>query len=350
MAAHTHDAYFKKMLSHPRIAADALRRVLDPALIAAIDWDRVELLPTDFINDDLSSGRADLVFRVRLHGKPAFVFVLYEHQSSVDPMMPFRVLVYMVRIWQGWLRENPNARHLPPIVPAVLYNGRRRWNAPLHLHGLFRIAPPLLDAIGRFLPSFEVALDDLARTDDAEIERSTRTSLATITLMMLKHAAHDPAFDSVVERLSDHLVAAASEPGGVEALVSTLYYAYENSDLRRGVIEELIAPHLDPKAREVLVSTAQKLREEGRVEGLEEGLEKGREEGLEKGLKKGLEKGRVEGRTEGKASLVQAALRFKFGELPYAVLSRVQSADANHLDRWHERIFVAQSLDDVFAD
>jgi predicted transposase YdaD len=147
---------------------------------------------------------------------------------------------------------------------------------------------------------------------------------------MLKHAAHDPAFDGVVERLSDHLVAAASEPGGVEALVSTLYYAYENSDLRRGVIESLIAPHLDPKAREAIVSTAQKLREEGREEGRVEG--------------------RVEGRTEGKASMVQTALRFKFGELPDAVLSRVQSADANQLERWLERIFVAQSLDDVFAD
>jgi hypothetical protein len=72
--------------------------------------------------------------------RPAFVFVLYEHQS-IDPMMPFRVLVYMVRIWQGWLRENPNARHLPPIVPHRALQRRRRWNAPLHMHGLFRHRP-----------------------------------------------------------------------------------------------------------------------------------------------------------------------------------------------------------------
>jgi hypothetical protein len=94
------------------------------------------------------------------------------------------------------------------------------------------------------------------------------------------------------------------------------------------------------------VSTAQKLREEGRQAARQAGYE----EGYKEGYKEGYEKGRIAGQIEGKASMVQTALRIKFGELPYAVLSRVQSADANHLDRWLERAFTAQSLDDVFAD
>ena len=62
------------------------------------------------------------------------------------------------------------------------------------------------------------------------------------------------------------------------------------------------------------------------------------------------DEGREEGRTEGKASMVRVALCFKFGELPEELLSRVHSADPKRLERWLERAFVSQSLDDVFAD
>jgi len=41
-------------------------------------------------------------------------------RGRVDPTMPFRLLRTMVRIWERWLGEQPDATHLPPIVPLVL--------------------------------------------------------------------------------------------------------------------------------------------------------------------------------------------------------------------------------------
>ena len=37
-----------------------------------------------------------------LDGRAAFVYVLIEHQSSPDPMMPLRMLRYVMRIWERW--------------------------------------------------------------------------------------------------------------------------------------------------------------------------------------------------------------------------------------------------------
>ena len=326
----SHDAYFKSIFSRPEIAADALRRLLPPALAEAIDWDRLELMPAEFIDDDLSAHRADLVYRVPLRGQTAYIFVLYEHQSSIDAMMPFRVLVYMVGIWKEWRRANPTARHLPPVVPIVLYHGDRIWTAPLDFHALFATDPAVLDALAPHLPAFEVLLDDLARTDDDTIERGTRRALATVALMMLKHAAHDPELMAVFTRLRRHLSAMLTEPGGLEALRSTAYYALSNSNLESGFVERIIAANLDPVVQEVIVSTAQRLYDEGH--------DKGREEGRE------------EGRDREREAILLRGLRHKFGELPDSLRARIANASQAEHDAWLLRAFSAQSIADVFAE
>ncbi|MEZ4435202.1 MAG: Rpn family recombination-promoting nuclease/putative transposase [bacterium] len=350
----SHDAYFKLVFSRPEVAADALRRLLPGPLAAAIDWDRLELLPGEFVDEDLSGHRADLVFRVPLRGQTAFVFVLYEHQSSVDPMMPFRVLVYMVGIWKTWRRDNPDARHLPPIVPVVLYNGERPWSAPLDFHALFATDPALLDGLARHLPAFEVLIDDLARTDDDTIERQTRRALATVALIMLRHGARDPDLVAVIERLSRHLSAVAAEPGGLEALRSTLYYALCNDALDPRLIARAIASNVDPEVRAVMVSTAQQLYDEGhergREEGREEGREAGREEGREEGREAGREEGREEGRDQAEALMLHNGLRYRFGAVPDALRARIEAATHEERDRWFQRLFTAATLADVFTE
>ncbi len=58
------------------------------------------------------------------------VYILLEHQSTVDRWMLFRLQRYMVRIWDKWLRENREAEGLPPIVPVVLAHAKDGWSKP----------------------------------------------------------------------------------------------------------------------------------------------------------------------------------------------------------------------------
>ena len=73
-------------------------------------------------------------------------------------------------------------------------------------------------------------------------------------------------------------------------------------------------------------------------------MEKGREEGLEQGLEQGLKKGI----RQGEAQLLLRQLSLRFGDLPQSAREQVESADADTLLRWSERILTASTLDEVF--
>ena len=64
----------------------------------------------------------------------------------------------------------------------------------------------------------------------------------------------------------------------------------------------------------------------------------------------GRKEGRKEGLEEGQQKILIKQLTVKFGELPDPILQRIRAADDEHLERWAERILVARTIDDVFAD
>jgi hypothetical protein len=88
---------------------------------------------------------------------------------------------------------------------------------------------------------------------------------------------------------------------------------------------------------------AERFLEKGRQEGLEKGLE----QGLEKGIEQGRAKGREEGIEQGEARVLLRLLTLKFGPLSAPVQARVESADADTLLLWSERVLTAGTLDEV---
>jgi len=70
----------------------------------------------------------------------------------------------------------------------------------------------------------------------------------------------------------------------------------------------------------------------------------------EEGRQKGRQEGERKGERKGSARLLLHLLQMKFGELDEQTLSRVNSADAEQLLIWSERILDADSLEEVFND
>ncbi|MDC3953443.1 DUF4351 domain-containing protein [Polyangium jinanense] len=65
---------------------------------------------------------------------------------------------------------------------------------------------------------------------------------------------------------------------------------------------------------------------------------------------RGALRGRNEGLREGQRSLLLQLLRRRFGELPPAVVARVEAADTEALESFAARLLVAKSADEVVAD
>lgn len=315
-----HDLLFKIAFERPENAASALRAVLPDAFVRRADWSTLTVERGHFTSDAQGELRTDLLFSLRVGRRKILFYVLKEHQSTPVRMMPLRVLGYMVAIWSHYLQQNPRARFLPPIIPVVVYHGDRPWLEPRTMGELFDLGgePALASFLRGYLPQFRLVLDDLTRVAEAEIWRRSLTDMAALTLLLLKTARHSTTVAADLRRWAKKLARVARAPDGLAAATALLEYAIQVGQMEPGDVREL-SQSLGPELQEVVMTAAQKLKEEGRVEG----------------------------RAEGRAEVLLRQLRRKFTALPPDVEQRVRSASPEELDRFADQILDATSLEEV---
>jgi flagellar biosynthesis/type III secretory pathway protein FliH len=82
----------------------------------------------------------------------------------------------------------------------------------------------------------------------------------------------------------------------------------------------------------------------------ERGLELSTKQALQLAYDIGFQQGFDIGFQLGLQQTLLRLLRVRFGPLDAAVETRIAKADADALDRWAERVLVAQRIDDLFDD
>jgi predicted transposase YdaD len=313
-----HDAVFRQVFGVPANAVSQLRAVLPADLAARLDLGKLAPVPGSFVDEALRWRHSDLLFTAPLDGRDAFVYLLIEHQSSDDPLMAFRVMRYVVRIWDQYERERPGARRLPAVIPLVVHHGRRRWASPVQVADLIDMDPAVKEAQA-YLPRFEFLLDDLSDTDEEQLRDRDLTPEAEITLLLLKTALGNRQLPALLRRRSGQLRAVLGRPGGGETFIAFLTYIELVSETPAGELRDLAAS-LGPDAEEAYVTTAEMLRAEGRAEG----------------------------RAEERAEALVEVLTVKFGPLPESVPKTVRAASIERMRAWTARAVAAETLDEVF--
>jgi predicted transposase/invertase (TIGR01784 family) len=331
-----HDALFRRVFSDPAIAGEVLRGALPAEVAASIDLGSLVLEPGSFVDEDLRATHSDLVFSARIAGTragavkgDARVFVLLEHQSSPDALMPFRLLRYAVRVWDHFLVHHEGATKLPLIIPVVLHQGPGRWRAPVDMSEVLDLTGEERVVLGRYVPGWRFELDDLGVVSDQTLRDRHLRADATIALAALRDVRTAKDVTALLGRWADLVHEAGKTAAGGRALSTVLRYILE---VHRGLDVQQLADLVDTFVRGSggpIMATAHELIQEG----------------VEKGLATGLEKGVLLGRR----ATLQKQLRLKFGVVPEAVVQRVEAADGATLDRWEEQILTATKLDDALA-
>ena len=180
---HPHDKLFKSTFGEPANATGFLRGELPAALSAALDWDHLQLEPGSFIDSHYRRSESDLLFSAPLHGQDCRIYVLFEHQRELDRWIALRLLRYMVRIWEKFLSEQPEATRLPVIVPVVLAQNAARWELPSEFSALLDIPAGLADDVRPVIPDFTFRLIQLA---DLPFDKILGTPAGIITLRVMK--------------------------------------------------------------------------------------------------------------------------------------------------------------------
>ena len=107
---HPHDMLFKAVFSDPTEAAAFLQAHLPTELTAQFDWSTLHLEEGSYIDEVLRQSESDLFFTVTDKAtaeaaEDVFLYLLFDHQSSPDKWMAFRMLKYRCRIWDETFKE-----------------------------------------------------------------------------------------------------------------------------------------------------------------------------------------------------------------------------------------------------
>jgi predicted transposase YdaD len=313
-----HDALFKAAFSDLELARDALAYILGPTLAALLDLSNLALVPGSFVDEALRGRHADLVFSTSLARRPVLVYVLYEHQSTDDPWMALRVLTYMTRIWESVRKTQPELTLLPAIVPVVLHHGERPWRSPQDFAALVDAPPePAGAALQRHVPHFAFVLHDLAVADGAVAQAPAGVRLV---LQALQHTRLLADLAQLFRNLAPTLRQLRREPGAEGVVRLVFRYIGKVRGLDDREIIDVIATEVGPEEAQQMQTLAEMWEHQG--------LEKGRR--------------------EGERALLLRQLRRRFGELPAAVLARIEEADEAALERWGEALLDAHTLDELF--
>lgn len=332
MTTHPHDALFKRTFGQVEHARGLLQSMLPPELSAAADWSTLSPCDGSFVDADLGARHSDLLYAVKLGGREALLYVVLEHQSSSDPWMVLRMLGYVLRVYDRHREDVSGTARLPFVFPLVVHHSATGWSHSTRLRTLIDLPPALLSHAAPYVPDFELALLDLSREEDASLHARLSTDLSRLVALLLKHAAYRPNFLELLEQWVELMQRVLRAPGGLAGLSAALSYILEVTDVAPEQLRDVLESGVGEQSSEALMSTAQRLRDEGRAQGRLEGKAEGR----------------LEGKAEGRAETLLKLLSLRFGQLPEQVVTRAQHASLEELDELTERVLTVASLDDLW--
>jgi len=173
-----HDNSYKLLFSHAEMVRDLLLGFVKEDWVQDLDLDSLERVSGSYVSDDIRDRHDDIVWRVKWGREWLYVYILIEFQSTIDRYMPLRVLVYLGLLYQDLIRGRnlASSGKLPPVLPVVLYNGGRRWDAPVEMGDLVEDVP---GGLSRYRPRFTFLLVDEGayRDDDLKLLRNLVSAL-----------------------------------------------------------------------------------------------------------------------------------------------------------------------------
>ena len=261
-----HDRFFKVTMSKIDAAKEFLQQFLPAHVKNLVKLDTLQLQPDSFIDENLKGHLVDILYSVNFEDKPGYIYVLFEHLSSSNEMIAFRLAKYMINIMNYHI-EKTKSKKLPLICPIVFYTGNTKYNAPKSIFELFEPKERKL-AEEFFLQPYKLV--DVKDIPDENLQKQVWFGVMG---QIFKHR-----FKEVVDFTNivlPHLIA-IDKQGDVEYIYSVIEYVARTKDIDdKKQFFEVLTNSLSKPAREAIMTIAEQLKQEG----MQQGIQKGRHEG-----------------------------------------------------------------------
>ena len=345
-----HDTFFCAAFADPRHAASLIRSALarDPlhaALIPHIAWDLLRRVEATVVDAADRSFRIDLLFEapfITADGTaiPILFTPILEHKSYLDRLTAWQSLRYQVRTID-WQREQQGRHNSWPIViTIVVYHGSVPWTAPRDMRDLFvlpdSIPSDARHAIRSLLPSSRYLLHDLSDCSEEHGDDTQLSLVAFLAVQALKDMSRADAerLRTWLHRYSQFLALVLDTPRDRAFYGALIWYLMNTTKVEPEVLKQTLYTVLPDNDHEEWLSPFQRMLREQRAEGRAEGEAEGKAEGSRAAL----------------ASALLQLLAGRFGTIPDATRSRIQSADTIQLQAWFAKTIHATSMDEALAE
>ncbi len=260
-----HDKLFRASMNHPEVARDFLTTHLPVEIRTKIDFNTIVLCPNTFVDEALKLSESDVLFNCMIEGKEGFIYILAEHQSTQDSLMPFRLMKYMVKIWDYHQTNNKkkNSFPFPVIFPLVFYTGRGIYKAPRSLWALCGDKADLMRSILQ-APFHLIDVNTIP-----EDELTSRKWSGTMEFLMRHRFRQHISQELEKVAQSFNLLLLEDKDQFVLQLLSYIM-AIDDEHRSTKELTELMRSKISSEVGDEIVSLAEKLKEEGREEGREE--------------------------------------------------------------------------------
>lgn len=272
-----HDQFFKELFSRKDHVADLIRYTLPVDIAKALDLQTLNLENASFVDDDLNQHFSDLVYTCSSKDNMINICLLFEHKSAPEKHISIQLNRYLSSAWHTCIKQ---AAPLVPIIPIVFYHGVQSWQ-PQSIAESMSHSGILFE---RYIPDFDFVFIDLAQYSWDTIKNEL-FDLASVKmgLLVFKYIFKPQELEQILQQFFEIGRAYFDDNKGIKFLETVLKYIYWSTDIKKEKMAEALTA-ITPKGRDLAMTTAEKLIEQGIQQGIQQGVQQGVREGLREGI------------------------------------------------------------------
>ncbi|WP_129409786.1 Rpn family recombination-promoting nuclease/putative transposase [Marinitoga lauensis] len=264
-----YDQLFKELFQDKEMIVEFINMFLPILNKYNITSDKITIEKTKFTDLKYGDKESDLLYKINYDGNEVYVYLLLEHQSTVDYLMQFRILEYMVRIWRNYINDKKESKtkrfKLPPIIPVVLYNGSRRWTAEVW----YMEKVENWQLFDQYIPRFKYEVVDLSQIDRKQLIGLKNALGLLLSIDRTNKNEISEAFNEIskaLNNLSEHEKTKFGEYAKAFLKVLSQKNKIEYLDLEIEEIEEV--NNMFERAVKAVSEKLKETYDEGKIEGM----------------------------------------------------------------------------------
>ncbi len=268
-----HDKLFKKVQSIKENAVDLIETTFPQEVLDILDLNSLTLDNTSYIDKRLKEYYSDLVYNCSSKNSVSIkISILFEHKSYKPDNEYLQLLRYMLNIWEY---QTKNKESITPVIPVIFYHDNEEWNYR-KFATFFNITES--SKLKQFIPDFQYILTDITKYDNEVIKKQLfKREFNKAMTLLFKNSKDERNLLENLHDIFEILKEYIEDDEKRDEIVAFIIYIMNISEIPEQKLIDIINT-VSENGGDAIMTTAMKIKNEGKIEGKNEGKIEGKRE------------------------------------------------------------------------